>query len=79
MIKCFKCQVEISEEARLCPQCGQNQFNTSGIEAFIGFFVMYFGFGFMLYYGFNIASGFGISLLVSLALSIYGYKKRRVE
>ncbi len=42
MVNCIQCKEEISEEARICPQCGQPQFYISTFTSMIILLVVSF-------------------------------------
>ena len=79
MIKCISCEKEISEEARICPNCGQPQFNVSTIFGSILCFIGILAFGYTINVLFSVNYGFIISLPMALIGTYYGYNKRKTK
>ncbi len=81
MIDCFKCKKQISNEARICPQCGQAQFYSSIFINVIILFIVSFVFVDVIMHVLDITSA-QVDIyagIIASVLSVFVYKKRKTE
>jgi len=77
MMKCPECHNEISSDVRVCPSCGFKLFNTTSLPMTIAIVLFLFvAIGETIQSLFHIPQAYLISLVISVAMGIYGYNKR---
>ena len=77
MMNCPECHNEISSDVWVCPSCGFKLFNTTSLPATIAIVIFLFvAIGETIQSLFQIPQAYLISLVISVAMGIYGYNKR---